>query len=110
MLEVIDVFNLHFTSKSVMFERLFPVVHLYCPACDNVISPTVVSVLVNIPLLDTVNGELFDSVSVAELMVFLFKLHDIVIVPLQSPVQDTVTSHLIVYSVVLPITGTFEGV
>ena len=38
----------------------------------------------------------------------MLKLHDIVIVSLHSPVQDTVT---IVYSVVLPIiTGEFERV
>ena len=59
-------------------------------------------------LLDTANGVLLDSISVVELMLFLFKLYDIVIVSLPSPVQDTVT---IVYSVVLLIiTGEFEGV
>ena len=105
----VHVFNLHFTSKSVVFERRFPAVHLYCPACDKVISPTVVSVLVKVPLLDTVNGELLDSVSVAELILFPFKLHDIVIVSLHGPVQDTETTQVMLYSVVLPITGTFEG-
>ena len=44
-------------------------------------------------------------ISVSELMLFLFKLHNVVIVSLPSPVQDTV------YSVVLLIiTGEFEGV
>ena len=49
-------------------------------------------------------------VVVVELMLFSFKLNDIVIVSLHSPVQDTVTSQVIVYSVVLPITETGEGV
>ena len=43
-------------------------------------------------------------------MLFTLKLYDTVIVSLHSPVQDTVTSQAIVYSVVLPITETGEGV
>ena len=65
-------------------------VHLYCPAFDKPVSPTstVVSVLVNLVLLDTVNGVLLDSICVAKLMLFLFKFYDIGMVLLPSPVQD----------------------
>ena len=113
-----DVFNLHFTSKSVVFEWFSPaviklVVHLYCPACDKVISLNVVSVIATTNIVSSPgngSGELLDSVKAAESMLSPFKLHDILNVSLHSSVQDTVTSQVIVYSVVLPITGTVEGV
>ena len=83
-------------------------VHVYCAAFDKPISPTVVSVPVNILLLDIANGVLLDSICVPELMLCLFKLNDIAIVSLSSPVQDIMT---IVYSMVLSIiTGEFEGI